>query len=291
MHIFPKKTVIFKTRDASGRPVDINSKIKLNNGIQIPVLGLGVWKTAPGKETENAVLAALKAGYRHIDTAAIYHNEADVGAAIRKSGIPRKEIFITTKLWNADHDDPEDALDQSLRSLHVEYVDLYLIHWPVEKLRANTWKTMERLYNEGVCKAIGVSNYTLKHMKELLLEAEVKPAVNQVEFHPYLYQKELLDFCQSKGIIVEAYSPLAHGKKLDDPKLMELAKKYGKTCAQIMIRWALQKGMVALPKSKTKERIEENAHVFDFEIKEADMKKLDALHCNLRTCWDPTPVP
>lgn len=270
----------------------INSKAKLNNGVEIPYLGLGVYKAKPGEETQNAVTYALEVGYRHIDTASLYGNERDVGIAVRNSSIPREEIFVTTKLWNDDHgyEKTLKACDESLGKLDLGYIDLYLVHWPVEGIRNETWKAMEKLYEEKKCRAIGVSNYTIKHLEELLEICNVVPAINQVEFSPYLYQKELLDFCNSHDIRLEAYSPLTRGRKLDDQKLVEIAGKYEKTSAQILIRWALQHEVIVIPKSSHKERIIENADVFDFEISQEDMEKLDSFNENFRVCWDPTNV-
>jgi diketogulonate reductase-like aldo/keto reductase len=272
-----------------------------------------VWQVRAGATCEAAVLAALEAGYRLIDTAAMYGNEESVGAAIRKSGIPRENIFVTTKLWNSDHGNPERALDTSLRKLKLDYVDLYLIHYPVRE-RRQSWRAMEALRTEGKARSIGVSNFTIKHLMELLAQTKTVPAVNQVEFHPYLYQRDLLDFCAGKGIIIEAYSPLTKGARLNDPKLVAVAKKYSKgepqpaasrsplvdrlfprsetkSTAQILIRWALQRGLVVIPKSANRRRIFENADVFNFEITAEDMQLLDGFNENLRTCWDPTNAP
>lgn len=292
----------------------IESKIKLNDGRTIPQLGFGVWQVRSGRTCEAAVATALEAGYRHIDTAAGYGNEASVGAAIRAVGLGREEVFVTTKLWNDDHDDPEAALDASLRNLKMDYVDLYLIHFPV-RLRRQSWKIFERLRARGKARSIGVSNYTIRHMTELFAESETVPAVNQVEIHPYLYQRELIDFCAARGVVIEAYSPLTHGRRLNDPKLVAIAKKYSKdgaaapvwprlplleqfsrpggvkTTAQMLIRWGLQKGFVVIPKSSKPRRIVENADVFDFELSAADMRVLDSFDENLRTCWDPTNAP
>jgi diketogulonate reductase-like aldo/keto reductase len=293
----------------------LHTQLKLNDGYVIPQLGLGVWQTRSGQACEQAVLAALEAGYRHIDTAAIYGNEESVGAALRKSGIRRDKIFLTTKLWNADHGDPERALDESLRKLGVDYVDLYLIHFPVPE-RESSWRVLESLKARGRARSIGVSNFTVRHLHALLAPTGTVPAVNQVEFHPFLYQKDLLDFCNAHGIIVEAYSPLTHGKRLDDPKLVAVAKKYSKTgrlpsarwsklplmravsrgleirsTAQILIRWALQHGLVVIPKSTRRSRILENADVYDFTISAEDMGTLNGFNENLRTCWDPTQAP
>jgi diketogulonate reductase-like aldo/keto reductase len=292
--------------------VAIDSKITLNNGYQIPRLGLGVWQTRAGASCEAAVLGALEAGYRLIDTASMYGNEESVGAAIRRSGIPRENIFITTKLWNSDHGNPARALEASLHRLKLDYVDLYLIHYPVRE-RRQSWRALEKLWAEGEARSIGVSNFTIRHLTELLGETKMVPAVNQVEFHPYLYQKELLDFCAGQDIVVEAYSPLTKGARLSDPKLLAVARRYAKgearpltassglpllsrltrvsetkSTAQILIRWALQHGLVVIPKSANRKRIFENADVFDFEITAQDMEILDGFNENLRTCWDPT---
>jgi diketogulonate reductase-like aldo/keto reductase len=293
----------------------IDTKITLNDSHLIPQLGLGVWQTRAGTTCEAAVIAALEAGYRHIDTAAMYGNEESVGAAIRKSGIRRENIFVTTKLWNSDHGNPERALDTSLRKLKFDYVDLYLIHYPVRE-RRQSWRALEALGEKGKARSIGVSNFTIKHLKELLAETAMVPVVNQVEFHPYLYQRDLLDFCVAKGIVIEAYSPLTHGERLNDQKLVAVAKRYskvgvqpaaswsqlplmpkssrrleGKSTAQILIRWALQHGLVVIPKSANRRRIFEDADVFDFEITAEDMQLLDRFNENLRTCWDPTNAP
>jgi diketogulonate reductase-like aldo/keto reductase len=293
----------------------IDTKLTLNDGHLMPQLGLGVWQTRAGASCEAAVLAALEAGYRHIDTAAMYGNEESVGAAIRMSGIAREKIFVTTKLWNSDHGNPERALDTSLRKLKFDYVDLYLIHYPVRE-RRQSWRVLEKVRADGKARSIGISNFTIRHLKELLAETETVPAVNQVEFHPYLYQQDLTAFCVAKGIVIEAYSPLTHRERLNDPKLVAVAKRYssagpqradrwsqlpladrlsrraaGKSTAQILIRWALQHGLVVIPKSSNRRRILENADVFDFEISPDDMQLLDSFDENLRTCWDPTNAP
>ena len=273
----------------------IETNLTLNDGRLIPQLGLGVWQTRAGAACETAVLAALEAGYRHIDTAAMYGNEESVGAAVRTSGIPRENIFVTTKLWNSDHGNPERALERSLRKLKMDYVDLYLIHYPVRE-RRRSWRALEALRVGGKARSIGVSNFTIRHLNELLAETKTVPAVNQVEFHPYLYQRDLLDFCAGRGIALEAYSPLTKGERLKDPKLVAVATKYsksgaGKSTAQILIRWALQHGLIVIPKSANRKRIFENADVFDFEISAANMQLLDGFNENLRTCWDPTDAP
>jgi methylglyoxal/glyoxal reductase len=272
--------------------MNINSKIQLNNGINIPILGLGTYLSNPGKETQAAVEYALETGYRHIDTAAFYKNEEDVGNAVRNSGIPRSEIFVTTKLWNSEQgfDKALRAFDNSLKKLKLDYVDLYLIHWPIPKLRIDSWRALERIYQQGYCKSIGVSNYMQRHIEELISFAAILPSVNQIEFSPYLYLKELQDFCRDCSIYIQAYTPLVRGKKKDDPRLLSIAKKYNKSWAQILIRWALQVGTIVLPKSVHKERIHENADIFDFEISEKDMDEIKSFHYNYRITWDPTNI-
>ena len=292
----------------------IDARLTLNDGREIPQLGLGVWRIPDGRKCEAAVLAAFEAGYRHIDTASMYGNEESVGAAVRASGMPREEIFVTTKLWNSDHGSPERALETSLRRLKMDYVDLYLIHYPVRE-RVRSWQALEKLQAQGKARSVGVSNFTIKHLTELLAQTGTVPAVNQVEFHPYLYQRELLEFCAGRGIVLEAYSPLTQGERLKDRKLLAIAKKYPQASllpsgrktklpflsgasaddtrspAQILIRWAIQHKIVVIPKSANPSRIRENAAVFDFAITDEDMRTLDGLNENLRTCWDPTHAP
>lgn len=270
--------------------LDIRSTIALNSGVAMPRFGLGVHRTTPGRETREAVAAALEAGYRSIDTARYYRNEADVGRAIRESGVPRDEIFVTTKLANMDHgyDRARRAFDESRRLLGLDVIDLYLIHWPVPDGRNESWAALQDLAAEGACRAIGVSNYTVRHLEELLGWAAIVPAVNQVEFSPFLHQRELLAHCRAAGIALEAYSPLAKGRRLDHPVLREVAARHGRTPAQVMIRWALQHDLVVIPKSARPERIRENADVFGFALDDRDMAQLDGLHENLRTAWDPT---
>ncbi len=271
--------------------LSMGSKVKLNNGTNIPFLGLGTYRLLSGTETENAVTWALDYGYRHIDTAALYGNEESVGRAIRKSDVPREDIFVTTKLLNNEHDDAAGAFENSLKKLGMDYVDLYLIHWPVENKWKTSWKIIEKLYNEKKCRAIGVSNFTISHLKQLLEFADITPAINQVEFSPYLYQKELLEFCKSKNIVLEAYSPLTRGVKFSDERLVSMATKYKKTPAQLMLRWVIQHGLPVMPKSKSKERIKENADIFDFSISQSDMEHLDSFNENLHISWDPTNAP
>ncbi|MDB5238895.1 MAG: hypothetical protein JWO00_230 [Candidatus Parcubacteria bacterium] len=278
-----------------------DSTIRLTNGTEIPVIGLGVWKAEDGAEVEAAIGHALDAGYRLIDTAMIYGNEEGVGNAIRNSGVPREDIFVTTKLWNEDqgYENALRAIDTSLGLLGLDYVDLYLIHWPgagniwsgkALNKREETWKAMEEIHASGKAKAIGVSNYTVRHLEEMKKYAKIKPAVNQVEFHPFLYQEELLAYCKDAGIALEAYSPLARGEKLADPRVTEIAKKYGKSNAQVFIRWGLQHGCIVIPKSVREARIKENIDVFDFEISPEDMKAIDALNENLHITWDPSTI-
>ena len=271
----------------------LESTVKLNNDVRMPILGLGVYQTPPGRVTQNAVNLALRVGYRHVDTARIYGNEADVGEAVRESGVPRGDLFVTTKLWNSDqgYDSTLRACEASLKRLGLDYLDLYLVHFPVADLRKESWRAMEALLKKEKCRAVGVRNFTIRHLEELIEESEITPSVNQVEFHPFLYQKELLEYCQMKRIQVVAYSPLARGEKLKHPRIGSLAEKYAKTPAQLMIRWGLQHGLVVIPKSTREERIRENSHVFDFDISDDDMRSLDSLNEDLRLNWDPTNVP
>ncbi len=268
------------------------SKVKLNAGVEIPWLGLGVWQSGKGSETYDAVRAALDAGYRHIDTAKIYGNERDVGRAVKDSGIERDEIFVTTKLWNADqgYDAAMRACTRSLEALGVAYVDLYLIHWPQPE-RHESWRALVALQREGKCRAIGVSNFTITHLRQLMDTSPVIPAVNQVELHPFLYQKELLEFCAAQHVQLEAYSPLTHGKRLDHPVVVGIAAKHRRSPAQVLIRWCLEHDVVVIPKSVKAERIVENSRVFDFALDADDMGALDGLDEGLRTCWDPSDVP
>jgi len=273
--------------------MDFNSKAVLNNGVGLPWLGFGTFRLEAGVECRNAVLWALEAGYRLVDTAMLYGNELDVGLSVKECGIPREEIFVTTKLWTTDFgfDKTTKACSASLKKLGLDYVDLYLIHWPEGVLRSESWKALEKLYEDGRCKAIGVSNYAIRHLEELLEFADIIPAVNQVEFNPYLYQKELLDYCRKHGIQLEAYRSLLKGLKMEDERLVGIASHYKKTPAQILIRWALQHEVIAIPKSKSRERILENAGVFDFSISQRDMKALDSFNENFRTGWNPDNIP
>jgi diketogulonate reductase-like aldo/keto reductase len=273
--------------------LDIGSTITLRGGVEIPRLGLGVYQTRAGAETRNAVECALGCGYRHIDTARIYNNESDVGAAIRASSVPRDEIFVTSKLWNSDHGRTNTlrACETSLERLGFDYLDLYLVHWPVQELRGETWEAMVELLESGKCRAIGVSNYMVHHMRELLAASAVIPAANQVECSPFLTQTDVRDLCREQGIVVQAYSPLTKGRRLQHPTLREVATRCERTPAQALIRWGLQHDLVVLPKSAKPDRIRDNADVFDFKLKAEEMSLLDALDENLHTGWDPTDAP
>ncbi len=273
--------------------LNINSTVKLNNDVEIPIFGLGTYLAEQGKQAEDAIQIALEAGYKHFDTASFYFNEESVGKAIRDSSYDRKELSVTTKLWNSDHgyENALTAFNKSLKKLNIEYIDLYLIHWPVEGRRKESWKALEKVYKEGQCRAIGVSNYTIMHLEELLSECEIKPTVNQVEYHPFLYQKDLRDYCKSNNIILESYSPLTKGQRLHDEKLGKIAKEYNRSPAQILIRWNLEQNVIVIPKSSNKNRIIENSKVFDFSIKPEDMERLNSLNENYRCTWDPTNIP
>lgn len=253
----------------------------LSNGVKIPCVGFGTWKAPNGETAVNAVKQALKAGYRHIDTAALYYNEESVGTGIKESGIPREEIFVTSKLQNGEHGYQEtlNAFETTMKNLNLDYLDLYLIHWPNpiksrhewQAANAGTWKAFEELYEAGRIRSIGVSNFRRHHLEELMKTANVAPMVNQIRLCPGDTQDELVSYLREQNILAEAYSPLGSGKIFEVPQMIALSKKYGKSIAQICIRWSLQMGFLPLPKSVTKERIEENAHVFDFELSEEDV--------------------
>jgi diketogulonate reductase-like aldo/keto reductase len=265
----------------------LDSRVVLNKGVEIPRLGLGVYQSHPGKTTENAVKYALMIGYRLIDTAQLYGNEEDVGRALRKSGVNRDEVFITSKVWNSDqgYESTLQACNKSLQRLGLSYLDLYLIHWPVPGMSEETWKAMIRLLREQKTRAIGVSNYDIDDLSQLMQSSDVLPAVDQVEFHPFLYQERLLRFCEKNGIQMEAYSPLTRGMRISHPTIVAVANKYRKTPAQVLIRWSLQHGLVVIPKSVHEERILENSKVFDFELEPEDMEHLNSLNENLRTIF------
>lgn len=265
-------------------------KLELNSGYKIPALGFGTWQLAEGDECYNAVKFALEIGYRHIDTAKIYGNEASVGQAIADSGVPREDIFVTTKLWDSDQGRVTESFGDSLDRLNLDYVDLYLIHWPAPP-RIQSWKVMEGLVSEDRVKSIGVSNFTVRHLKELLAVSKVTPAVNQVEMHPFLYQRELIDFCQQQGIAIEAYSPLTRAKKFSHHTIENLAQTYSKSPAQIMLRWSLQHGLIPLPKASSQEHIADNLAVLGWELDPHDMLLLDNLHEGFRITKDPETMP
>jgi len=271
----------------------VAATVALNDGVEMPRFGLGVWQAKSGYETRQAVLWALEAGYRHVDTARIYGNERDVGAALRESAVPRDQVFVTTKLWNRDqgYEKTKNALATSLRDLGLDYVDLYLEHWPVEGRRLDSWRAMQELQADGYARSIGVSNFQERHLDELLAVADVVPSVNQVEFSPFLYQQDLLEACRAAGIQLEAYSPLTRGRRLDEPALVEIAARHDKTPAQVLIRWSLQHDLVVIPKSVKRSRIVENADVFDFQLSDDEMSRLDGLDEGHREAWDPTDVP
>lgn len=273
--------------------LSLKSTIKLNNGVSMPLFGLGVYQMRPGKETYQAVKTALETDYRLIDTASFYRNEEDVGRAVLKSGIPRSEIFITTKLWNDEqgYDSALRAFDASLKRLGLGYIDLYLIHFPVPNLREESWRALEKILESGRVRAIGVSNYMEYHLKELLSQSTVIPAVNQVEFSPFLNQQALLAFCRKNRIQVEAYAPLTAGHRLYDKQITAIATAHGRTNAQVLLRWAIQQGLIVITKSTHAQRIAENARVFDFELTPEEISALNTLHDGFRSSWDPTTVP
>ncbi|MDN5346137.1 MAG: methylglyoxal/glyoxal reductase [Petrotoga sp.] len=260
------------------RITSIYDKAELANKVKIPWLGYGTYK-AHGDELIEGVKYALSIGYRLIDTAEMYENEEEIGKAIRQSKIPRDEIFITSKVWNTNQgfESTLNSFENSLKRLGTDYLDLYLIHWPVSGKYIETWKALEKLYKEGRVRAIGVSNFLIHHLQDIINNCEITPMVNQVEFHPYLLQRDLLDYCQRNKIQLEAWSPLMRGRVLNIPQLVDISNKYKKTPAQIVLRWDLQHGVVTIPKSVHKERIKENADIFDFELTEEEMRIIDNL--------------
>jgi len=254
----------------------------------MPRVGLGVWQMPRGV-AHDAVLSALRAGYRHVDTARIYGNEGDVGAAVRESGVPREEIYVTTKLWNEDqgYDSALRAFDASMKRLGLDYVDLYLIHWPVPGKRRDSWRALEKIRASGRARAIGVSNFMVSHLEELFADAQERPDVNQIEIHPFMQQRDPRAFCKKHGIVVQAYSPLVRGNRLDHPEIRKVAHRVKRTPAQVLLRWALQHDLVVLPKSADAGRQKENAAIFDFSLDAEAMSVLDALEEGHATGWDP----
>ncbi|MFB1049747.1 aldo/keto reductase [Paraliobacillus sp. JSM ZJ581] len=272
-------------------PTHLQDTVTLHNGVKMPWFGLGVYKVEDGDEVVDSVKKALNHGYKSIDTAAFYENESGVGKAIKESGVPRDELFITSKLWNSDqgYESTLQAFEATLNRLGLDYLDLYLIHWPVpaQAKFKETWKAMEKLYKEGKIKAIGVSNFKEHHLDELIKAAEIVPMVNQVEFHPHLSQKPLRNYCEKHHIQMEAWAPLKRGEILDDPVLTKIADKYGKTAAQVILRWDLQSGVITIPKSVKEERIVANANIFDFYLSDEDMDAINMLNKDERVGPDP----
>lgn len=268
---------------------DVRGHVTLSNGVTMPYFGLGVFQAKNGKEVISAIDTALENGYRLIDTAALYGNEKGVGEAVRRSAVLREEVFVTSKVWNSDqgYDKTLRAFDDSMNRLKLDYLDLYLIHWPVKTKYKDTWKALERLYAEKRVKAIGVSNFLVHHLEDLANSANIRPMVNQVEFHPYLSQPSLLEYCKRVKIQLQAWSPLMQGRVVKVESLQKLAKKYKKTVAQVVLRWSLQKGVLTIPKSVNPNRILENSCLFDFNISASDIHKIDGLDRCERIGADP----
>lgn len=270
--------------------LDIKSTVKLNNGLEMPLFGLGVFKIEGGFNVNRAVVTALEEGYRLIDTASLYRNENGVGEAIcMTKGVAREKVFVTSKVWNDDqgYDRTRKAFDKSMNQLGFSCLDLYLVHWPVKNKFKETWRAMEAIYQEGRVRAIGVSNFMQHHLEDLMAHSAIVPAVNQFEHHPRLIQQPLLDFCKDHEIQVQAWAPIMKGEVSNIPVLQEIGSKYGKTPAQVVLRWNLQKGVATIPKSERPSRIRENADIFDFKLTGEDMAKIDALDKNERIGPDP----
>lgn len=271
-------------KEGIGMPNHLQDTIALHNGVQMPYVGLGVYKMEDKAEADAAIKAAINHGYKSIDTAHIYKNEDVVGQAVRETNVPREELFITTKVWN-DHqgyDSTLKAFEQSLKELNMDYIDLYLIHWPVTSKYLDTWRALERLYDEKLVRAIGVSNFHIHHLENLAAHSNEKPVINQIELHPRLTQEPIREYCQSRGIAVEAWSPIGKGRLLEEPTIKHLAEKHKKTSAQIILRWHLQNNVVVIPKSVREERIKENVNLFDFELSTNEMNEISALNLNER---------
>ena len=273
--------------------LNLQSRVTLSDGNTMPLFGLGVWAANPGQETQDAVSCALEVGYRHIDTASMYGNEQDVGSALNACGVPRNEIFVTTKVWETEqgYEPTLRAFGQSQQKLGLEFVDLYLIHWPVEGQRVDTWQALERLQNEGRVKSIGVSNFSPNHLQEIFESGKQRPTVNQIELSPFLQQRTIADFTRSAGIHLTAYCPLARGERFSHRSLQDIAEQTGKTPAQIMIRWGLQQGQTMIPKSVNPVRIRQNADVFDFTLSDKQMGLLAELDEGFRFCPNPLDQP
>ncbi len=263
----------------------------LANGVEIPALGYGTYKVEDGNQAVESVKTALATGYRHIDTASFYGNEESIGEAVRQSGIPRNEVFVVSKVWNTEqgYEKTINSFETSLKKMKFDYLDLFLVHWPKE-ISGETWRALEKLYREGKIRAIGVSNFMVHHLENLLKTAEIMPMVNQIEFHPQLMQKGVLDYCKEKNIIVEAWAPLMRGRIFDIPLLKELSEKYNRTISQIVLRWDLQMGVVTLPKTVNPNRIAENMNIFDFELSQEDMQKICDLNTEERIGADPDKI-
>lgn len=268
---------------------NITGTVELNNGIKMPYLGLGTYLTNDGPEVINSIQYALDAGYRLVDTASFYQNEAGVGKALKEYGIEREQVFVTTKLWNDQQgfEQTLKAYDESLKKLDMDYIDLYLVHWPVTGKFKETWKAFEKIYNEGRVKAIGISNFLEVHLDQLLPDVEVMPMVNQMEFHPYLIQQSLLDKCNANKIQYQAWGPLMQGRVFEIPLLKQIGKKYRKNQVQVVLRWSLQRGVLTIPKSVNQARVDSNADIFDFELTNEDMAAINSLDCNHRFGYDP----
>lgn len=268
---------------------NVQDTTTLYNGVKMPWLGFGVFKVKDGEEVVEAVKTAIQAGYRSIDTAKAYNNETGVAQGIRESGVAREDLFITTKVWNSDqgYESTLAAFEASMERLELEYLDLYLIHWPVKGKYKDTWRALEKLHREGRIRAIGVSNFQIHHLEDLMTDATIKPAVNQVELHPLLIQSELRDYCSKHQIQIEAWSPLGQGNLLEHPLLQDIAAKYGKSPAQVILRWDLHNGIVTIPKSVTPQRIRENADLYDFELTADEIEQINGLNENKRFGSDP----
>jgi methylglyoxal/glyoxal reductase len=268
---------------------NLQSTKTLHNGIEIPYVGLGVYQMKDPSETVQAVRTAIESGYRSIDTAAIYDNEESVGQGVKEGGVAREELFITSKVWNSDqgYDTTLKAFETSLKKLEMDYLDLYLIHWPVEGKYNDTWKALERLYNEGLVKSIGVSNFHPHHLEDLMKNGKEKPVLNQIELHPRLNQEKIREFCASHNIAIEAWSPIAQGRVLDEPTLNHIAEKHGKSAAQVILRWHLQNDVIIIPKSVHEKRIKENAGLFNFELSLEEMNQINQLNLDERFGPDP----